>query len=140
MRMGKKNKHDKMKNAIVNIDEDIKINKDKYDGNIVAEEPDVADADGEGKGADATVLSDMMKQYERINKALKNDDSSADDASEDAELPKYSHLDGGILDLDEEPSLGDTVVGVIALGVFVAGVVVVARFGWKVIGKVRQLV
>lgn len=149
--MGKKN-NNKNRTAITDIDSAINLSEKKYDKDGANESIFGDSPDGPSIMKDNAVLSDMMKQYKDIDEALKNDaqddlenmkkddkESSKENGEKDY-ATKHAHLNGGIFDLDEEPTVGETALGVLTLGVLLVGVVAVAKLGLAGIGKVRRFV
>lgn len=131
--MGKKNKDEKAKNATVNIDKDIQASKSKYD----KASGDMPDAVNE-MSADSDALADMVKQYKKIEETLQNAKTMKEDIEHDSNIPKYNHWNGAVFEIDAEPTTGETVLGIVALGVFVIGIATLAKVGWGGLSKIRK--
>lgn len=125
-------------NAIVDIEGDIMRNKDKgeYESGVVTPETN-----------DATKLSDMAREYERIRESLEKHPTVEDEERAKREerkggarVPKLG-LGEGILDLDDEDdfAMTDVVLGAVTLGVVVIGVACLCVAGVKGIKVIRRL-
>lgn len=130
--MGKKIKGDNL----VNIAEDIKQDKGKYANakNVIA------DVDNK---ADAKVLSDMVHEYDNIDKKIKEPEEKTKKGTLDDDIPRKTggRLNGGVFLLDESaPTKGDMILGGAVVSVFLAGVIAIGYVGWKGYKLVRRFI